>query len=355
VIPHFYYSSEILNYNFGPQHPLKPERLRRTIELLERYGLKWIDSGPGSPADPLRVHSEDYVEAVRVISESENDELRAQYGFWRGDNPSFPGMWPASLAYTSASARAAEAVRDGASLAFGIGGGLHHALRERAAGFCVFNDCAVACNILLERFEQIAYVDIDVHHGDGVQWLFYDDPRVLTCSIHEDPRTLFPGTGAVTEMGVEGTSFNVPVQAKTTGDIWLALFEHTIPRALDRFQPEAIVLQLGTDTHYLDPLGHLQCTQQDWLAAAKLVQQMGVPVVALGGGGYNLRTVPRMWASAVLELAEVEYDDKIPEDLAERWDMPLFSDPTAPGPSGTGAAYADEVVEWLQRNHPMLS
>ncbi len=355
MIPNFFYSPAILKYDFGPQHPLKPERLRRTIELLERHGLEWVDPGPGSDADALRVHEPDYVGAVHDIDPlTDSDvspEVAMQYGFGRGDNPAFPGMYQASLAYTSATARAAEMVRDGAALAFGIGGGLHHAHKNRASGFCIFDDPAVACHILRERFDRVAYVDIDVHHGDGVQWLFYDDPSVLTCSIHEDGRTLFPGTGACHETGAEFSSFNVPIQAHTTGDVWLDAFERTILLALERFRPGAIVLQLGTDAHFLDPLGHLRCAQQDWLGAVKRIQALGLPIVAVGGGGYNLTTVPRMWTSAVLTLSGVPYDDAVPPDLGEAWDMPTYSDRDLPFALGAGREHAESVIGWLTEHH----
>jgi acetoin utilization protein AcuC len=350
TLPHFYYQPAILDYDFGPRHPLKPERLRRTIQLLNRYGVVPIDSGPGRVEDVLRVHDEAFVRAVEAIDHAREEEGdRARYGFGSMDNPPFPGMFAASLAYVGATVRAAEAVRDGASLAFGIGGGLHHALRAKASGFCLFNDPAIACHLLLERFERVAYVDIDVHHGDGVQWIWYDDPRVLTVSIHESGRTLFPRTGFVEETGAEFTSLNLPLAAKTTGDVWLDAFERVVPDALERFAPQAIVLQLGTDTHFLDRLGHLRSTQQQWLAAVRRVKALGVPVVAVGGGGYNLTTVPRMWASACLDLGGVAYEETLPSDLAEAWGVATFAD--AEVPSGVGQPAADEVVAHLRRHH----
>ncbi len=360
VLPHFYYTPKILDYDFGPQHPLKPERLRRTIELLERWGLSEVlDPGPGDPYDLLRVHGEAYVRGVDTIStflengitSEELRGLREVFGFGSMDNPPFAGMYDAALAYTACSAAAARAVSAGASLAFGIGGGLHHAVRERASGFCIFDDPAVACHILLEKFERVAYVDIDVHHGDGVQWIFYNEPRVLTCSIHEEGRTLFPGTGWTDETGTDFSSFNVPIEARTTGDVWLHAFERTIIPALERYRPGDIVLQLGTDAHVEDPLGHLRCTQGEWLGAVRRVKALGIPIVAIGGGGYNLTTVPRMWISACLTLADQPYPDEVPEDLAQAWQMPTISDHEEPRPRLSGADYADGVVEWLQKNH----
>jgi acetoin utilization protein AcuC len=343
TLPHFYYSPAILNYTFGPNHPLKPERLRRTIELLGRYGVEPIDPGLGNEADLLRVHSLDFVEDVKSGGS-------AEFGFGPGDNPAFTGMFEAALAYVSASAKAAEAVRDGADLAFGIGGGLHHARRSLASGFCIFNDCAVACSILRERFTKVAYVDIDVHHGDGVQWIFYEDPTIMTCSIHEEGRTLYPGTGFVEETGKDFSSLNVPLMARTTPDVWIDSFERGILPSLRKFQPEAIVLQMGTDTHFLDPLGHIESNAQSWLRAVEHVKNLGLPIVALGGGGYNLTTVPRMWTAACLTLGDIGFGPDLPKDLGGRWDMPHFFDRDDETDHGIGREFSDGVVDWIDRN-----
>jgi acetoin utilization protein AcuC len=368
ALTHFYYHPRMLAYDFGPQHPLKPERLRRAVLLLESYGVTPIDPGEGGDHDVLRVHDGDYVDAVaNKSSELSNSTVRPdhrkdqqrdrrlgldpfKFGFSpMSDNPPFAGMYEASLAYVSGTARAAEAVRDGAPLAFGLAGGLHHAHRERASGFCIFNDPAVAIHILREKFERVAYVDIDVHHGDGVQWMFYDDPHVLTCSIHQDPRTLFPGAGFLEETGEAFTSLNVPLAPGTTGDVWLWAFENGVMPALEKFRPEAIVLQMGTDTHYLDPLAHINNTSQEWVQAVRLVRDFGVPIVALGGGGYEITCVPRMWTAACLTLGRLEFDDELP-DFATEWGMTTFSDRETPGPRGSGRAHAEAAVEWLSAN-----
>ena len=328
--------------------------------MIQRYGVEPVHPGPGELSDVLRVHRDSYVDHVRDTSyrlangsmnpdEAERGQLFS-YGFGSGDNPPFAGMYEASMSYVSAASKAAKAVRDGAPLAFAIGGGLHHALKDRASGFCIFDDPAIACHILLEKFERVCYVDLDVHHGDGVQWIFYDNPRVLTCSIHEEGKTLFPGTGGVEEVGAEFTSFNVPIQARTTGDVWLSAFLRTIPRAIEAFQPGAIVLQLGTDTHLLDPLAHLRCLQQDWIGAVKAIKGFGLPLVAVGGGGYNLTTVPRMWVSACLTLGDVPFDNQIPMDLGEKWRMPSFSD-HGPAEPSAGIEHAEKIVNWLNENH----
>jgi acetoin utilization protein AcuC len=360
VIRDFYLEDGVFDYSFGPSHPLKPERLKRTMLLLEHYtGATRSPSEREVGSNLVRVHSDEFIEAVATIDravlegrdgDDEILELRSDHGFW-GDNPPFKGMDRAARAYVRSTAAAARAVAAGHGIAFGIGGGLHHALRAKASGFCIYNDPAIACSILRESFDRVAYVDIDVHHGDGVQWIWYDDPSVLTCSIHESGRTLWPGTGGIEETGTEYSSLNVPMEAGTTADVWLDAFERTILPALETWSPQAIVLQMGTDTHYLDPLAHINSNQQAWLAAIKRVAELRVPLVALGGGGYDLTTVPRMWVSAILSLAGIEYDDEIPADLAERLGAKTFSDRTYPFGSDGGRTHADHVIEHIQRVH----
>ena len=340
-------------YDFGPQHPLKPVRLERTAALLSACvpGFEAIDPGPGSVKDVLRVHSLEYVETVRALSEDASFMCREEmwpWGFGTADNPVFEGMYEASLAYVAGTVSAAEEVRDGAPLAFGIAGGLHHAQRSRASGFCVFNDPAIACSILREKFDRVAYVDIDLHHGDGVQALFFDDPSVMTCSIHETGRRLYPGTGFVEERGAEDTSVNVPLEPFTTGDVWLWSFENGIMPAIRRFAPQAIVLQMGTDPHFLDPLGHLNVAAQEWLGAVVAVQELGLPIVGLGGGGYELSCVPRMWASAVMTLSGVPYDDTVPTTVPREWGIDSFQDNELPMPRNQGKAAAERVVASLK-------
>jgi acetoin utilization protein AcuC len=360
VLPNFYYHPRMMSYDFGPQHPLRPERLDRTMRLFEAVDkYSPVDPGPGTVEDVLRVHDAEYVEAVRTLSgmsahERAEEDARMwayPFGFGPGDNPAFSGMFGASLAYVAGSAEAARAVNRGECLAYGIGGGLHHARKAQASGFCIFNDPAIACHILREKHEKVAYLDIDVHCGEGVHWAFWDDPAVLTCSIHEDPRTLYPGVGFVHETDAYHTALSVPVLAGTTGDVWLWAFENTILPALEAYQPEAIVLQMGTDTHELDPLAHIRSSAQDWLAAVRHIRDLGLPIVALGGGGYNLTTVPRMWVAACLTLAGVEVPDRIPEPLATEWDTPYFLDAHPAGPAGSGKAEAERVVAYVRDNH----
>lgn len=359
-IPLFFYSDALLGYDMGPQHPLRPRRLRMTFDLLESYGLLGSSVEVVAPRlaefeEVAEVHDRDYLEMINKLDPGEPVRGMQRYGFGGGDNPIFEGIYGASLLYTGASADAAQAILDGAGggrVAFNISGGLHHAHYDRAAGFCVLNDCAVALTRLRRKYARVAYVDIDVHHGDGVQELFYTDPTVLTVSLHESGNTLFPGTGFVQEVGEgsgEGYSINLPFAPGTTDEIWLEAWREAALPILKAFDPEAIVLQMGTDTHELDPLAHLDLTAQGWLAAVKDVRDLGKPIVAVGGGGYNLTTVPRMWTLAVAALTGAELPDEIPASYPHRTaGLLTLTDHTASAAGGRASnsarAFADQSV-----------
>jgi acetoin utilization protein AcuC len=264
-------------------------------------------------------------------------------------------MHDISMDYVSSVVQAAEAVRDGATRGFGIGGGLHHAQREKASGFCVYNDPAIAVHILRERFDRVAYVDIDVHHGDGVENIFALNPSVLTISIHEDGRTLFPGTGAFEDQGLGqavGSALNLPLPRGTTGVVWLELFKRVVPNVVAAFGAQAVVLQMGTDPHPEDRLGHLEVGFAEWLEAVRVVHGLDLPIVAVGGGGYNLLTVPRMWTAACLTLGNIEFEDELPEDLAAEWGVPTFSDPHPVRHSKNSEA-AQELLKRIRAEHPL--
>lgn len=332
--PVFFYSDEFLGYDMGPHHPMRPARLRIAYELLDSYGafgpdLRLAEPELASVDDVTAVHDAKFVSAVQRQSAGDDERGAGRYGLGTGDNPIFPGMYEVALRYTGASVQAAQAVLDGAPAAFNIAGGLHHAHYDRAAGFCVFNDCAVAIRQLRKRLRRVAYVDIDVHHGDGVQELFYSDPSVLTVSLHESGRTLFPGTGFADEIGIGaglGSSLNLPFAPHTMDDVWLEAWREGALPVLRAFAPEAIVLQLGADAHALDPLAHLALSAQGWLEAVKDVQDLGVPIVGLGGGGYNLTTVTRMWALAVGQLARLDLPDATPTAFRYHAEIPTLRD-----------------------------
>lgn len=361
----FFYTPEIELYDFGPQHPLKYQRFQLTLELLERYGVfqTMPVEIPRMPSEEelLLIHTSEYLDVVKTLSAGDVVPEAHRYGFSElGDNPPFAGMWEAARAYTGATICATEAVLEGENIAISIGGGLHHALPSRASGFCVLADPAIALEMLKKRFKRLAYVDIDLHHGDGPQWIFYRDPDVLTVSIHESGQWLFPGTGNVTEIGEEegkGACVNIPLAPLTGDKVWQHAFETIGMGALQRFQPEAIVLQMGSDPHALDPLGHLHLSAQGWVWAVEKVKNLGLPIVALGGGGYNLTTVPRMWTMAIATLAGIPLPDETPETFSRKADIPRLTDEQVPSLSiqeqRAAEEFAEQTIDWIRTNHPL--
>lgn len=298
----------MLGYNLG-DHPLDPVRLELTVALardlgvLGRPGVTVEKPAPATDAEILTVHTAEYIAAVK---EAGGDPGFTGYGFGSSDNPTFPRMHEASALVCGATRRAAEAVWSGETKrAVNVAGGLHHAMPGYASGFCVYNDPAVAIKRLLELgAERVAYVDIDVHHGDGVQEVFYTDPRVLTVSLHESPMVLFPGTGFPAETGgegAEGSAVNVALPPGTGDAGWLRAFHAVVPGLLRAFRPQVLVTQCGADAHRLDPLAHLQLTVDGQRAAYLALRDLAEEVadgrwVATGGGGYALvEAVPRAW------------------------------------------------------------
>ncbi|MFD9356964.1 acetoin utilization protein AcuC [Streptomyces sp. NPDC060031] len=303
----------VTKYDFGPSHPMDPVRLALTMGLVRAFGLdRALEVRAGKPAgdSTLRlVHRADYVAAVREVS-ADPGVADGSYGLGTTDDPAFHGMHEASALIAGQSVAGAEAVwRGEAGHAVNFAGGLHHAMPGGAAGFCVYNDAALAIARLLELgAERVAYVDVDVHHGDGVQAAFWDDPRVLTVSVHEHPRTLFPQTGWPEETGgaaAEGSAVNVALPAGTGDEGWLRAFQATVPELLADFRPQVLVTQHGADTHFEDPLAHLAVS----LDAQRAVQEACHGLaheyadgrwLALGGGGYAVvDVVPRSWTHLV--------------------------------------------------------
>lgn len=306
-------------YRFSAHHPLRPERVTLSQELAQMLGVLHeedvIEAVPASPDLVAEVHSPRYVRAVQVLSEGKPVPDYHAFGFGSSDNPPFRGMFEASLAVVGASVAAAQAVIDGAQVAVNLAGGLHHARYEEAAGFCIFNDPAVAIHVLKQKFRRIVYLDIDVHHGDGVMWLYYRDPQVLTISIHESGRFLFPGTGHPEEIGAgegRGYSANIALGRYVDDEIWWWAFQQVVPPLFRWFQPEVVVLQMGADPHYTDPLAHASLTVQGWLRAVQWVAEQDIPIVATGGGGYSLSAVVRMWTLALAALKGVPVPNQIP-------------------------------------------
>jgi len=325
----------ILDYDFGPQHPLKPVRVEMTIELARTYGLldhprlRRSEARDASREELEYVHSPAYVDAVRRISEIADDPFAPYgWGIGIGDNPAFRGMHEASAHVAGGSIAAAEMVWTGAvEHAFHPAGGLHHAMPDSASGFCIYNDPAIAIRWLQRQgVERIAYVDVDVHHGDGVQAVFYDDPSVLTISLHESGAYLFPGTGFPEEIGrgdAEGTSVNVALPPSTFHEAYVEAFERVVPPLVEAFKPQVLVTQLGCDTHATDPLAHLALDTQTYRDLGGAFHALAHDVcdgrwLATGGGGYQIfAVVPRAWTIYFAQQLGAELMDGIPEEWIE--------------------------------------
>ena len=325
----FVYDDAMSQHVLRADHPMRPIRLRHTYELLEAYGA--FDGANSllvtpSPADESSVgafHTRDYMAAVRTLSLGLTGAQPQRFGFAQGgDNPTYPGMYEAAMLSTGATLTAARMVADGeVSAAFNISGGLHHAAARQASGFCVFNDPVVAIKYLLGRGLRVAYVDIDAHHGDGVQNAFYDEPRVLTISVHESGQYLFPGTGFAGETGAgEGVGYavNLPLYPYTDDEIYLDAFESIVPPLVQAFDPDVLLTQLGIDSYHTDPLTHLQITSRGFIAAVERLGGLGYPWLATGGGGYDLGAVARCWTLAYGVMCGAEWPDRIPMAAIER-------------------------------------
>ncbi|MBB5625522.1 acetoin utilization protein AcuC [Sphaerisporangium krabiense] len=307
------WDDRLISYDFGPGHPLAPVRVELTMALARELGVldKVAVTGcvPATDDELALVHARDYIAAVRRVSASGAPDLF--HGLGTPDNPAFAGVHEASALVAGATLAAARAVWTGeAEHALNVAGGLHHAMPGLASGFCVYNDPAVGIAWMLEQgARRVAYVDVDVHHGDGVQAMFYDDPRVLTISLHESPRTLFPGTGFPSETGAEGTAVNVALPAGCGDAGWLRAFHAVVPPLLREFAPEVLVTQHGCDSHALDPLAHLMLSLDGQRRAyaelhALAHETAGGRWLATGGGGYELvQVVPRAWTHLIAEAA----------------------------------------------------
>lgn len=317
-----------LDYDFGGRHPLTPRRFGPGIDLLRTLGAEpGLAPEPAGDEELLTVHTGPYVEAVRRFAKDPG--LPPAFGIAPfGDVPAFAGMHEASAAVAGGSLRAVEAiVRGDVVHAFHPGGGLHHAMPARASGFCVYNDVALAVAAARRAGLRVLYVDLDVHHGDGVEAIHADDPGVMTVSFHESGRSLFPGTGGASggRGDAAGTVVNVPLEPHTGEVAWLAAVRELLPDLAAAFHPDIVVSQHGADSHAWDPLAHLLVTTTAMGRAARLVDEIahrhaGGRWLATGGGGYDVyRVVPRAWALTWLAGAHRDPPDTVPTGWRERW------------------------------------
>lgn len=349
--PLFVYSDALLAYRFSEQHPFNQFRLTLTIDLLKRLGAlsnsEIVAPRRAEDAEIALVHDKAYIEAVKKAGRGELSEPAGEgFGLGTEDTPMFAHMHEASASLVGGTLTAADLVMTGKTdHALHLGGGLHHGLRGKAAGFCIYNDSAVAIRYLQETYKaRVLYVDTDAHHGDGVQWTFYDDPDVATYSIHETGRYLFPGTGNVNERGHGhgyGYSFNVPLDAFTEDESWLECYETSLREVAHFFKPDVIVTQNGADAHYYDPLTHLSATMEIYRRIPALAHELAHEYcdgrwIAVGGGGYDIwRVVPRAWSLLWLEMTGQQdkavhfpkewidiWQAKAPHPLPASWDDP---------------------------------
>jgi acetoin utilization protein AcuC len=315
----------LTRYDFGPGHPFDPVRIRLTMALAGELGVlsspavSMISPSPATDSEIETVHDPQYVAVVRHVGRALVPALR--FGLGTDDDPVFEGMHEAAALVVGATLTAARSVWSGATAhAVSVAGGHHHAMRANASGFCVYNDPAVAIKWLLSAgAERVAYVDLDVHHGDGVQAAFYDEPRVLTISLHEHPATLFPGTGMPDETGTgagAGYAVNVALPAGTDDAGWLRALDAVALPLLRSFKPTVLVSQHGCDSHRLDPLAHLSLSVDGQRQAQLVMHELAHELcdgcwIATGGGGYALvQVVPRTWTHLLAVAAGAPIDQE---------------------------------------------
>ncbi|GAF15909.1 LOW QUALITY PROTEIN: NAD-independent protein deacetylase AcuC [Bacillus sp. JCM 19046] len=324
-------------YLFHDTHPFHPLRLELTYSLLHEIGALTnqtiIQPQMVSEATLELIHDPQFIEAVQLGGQGQLSEARAQaHGLATEDTPAFSHMHEAASYLVGGTIAACDAVlKDGFDHAFHLGGGLHHGFRGRASGFCIYNDSSIAIEYMRRTYGvKVLYVDTDAHHGDGVQWSFYEDPDVCTLSIHETGRYLFPGTGHVTEKGSGkgyGYSINVPLDAFTEDDSFLEAYEQSFVKLSNFLKPDVILTQNGVDAHYYDPLSHLRVSSKVFKEIPKLAHQLAHEYcegkwIAVGGGGYDRwKVVPRAWSFIWLEMTNQLHlaNDPIPPEWLTHW------------------------------------
>lgn len=344
----FLYKPEVVHYDYGAQHPFRLERLWLTEYLCRSYGLFATGAGEirsfsaAERADLLAAHEASYLDILESASQGIGAPGMAYHGLASGDNPVFPGLWEYSLETAGGTLEAARLIASGqARRVFHPGGGLHHAHPGRASGFCYVNDVVIGIRSLLEQGRRVFYCDLDAHHGDGVEEAFYDDPRVLSLSVHQDGRTLFPGSGFVNDIGRgdgRGFAVNVPLLPAMSDEEYLRVWDELIEPLLRRFEPDVLVTELGADALQGDPLAGLSLKLSGWWQLMQRIVALDVPWLAVGGGGYDLGNAMRAWTlawgamvgwSPAAELPP--RPDSLPGQAAMmRWPRDLWS-PPAPG------------------------
>ncbi|KPB05376.1 acetoin utilization protein AcuC [Bacillus sp. CHD6a] len=332
----FVYSDDFQTYKFSENHPFNQLRVKLTFDLLQKSNLlssqDIVPPRMATDEELALIHDPRYIEAVKLAGKGLLPKEKASnYGLGTEDTPIFQNMHEASALLVGGTLTAVDQVMSGkAEHALNLGGGLHHGFRGKASGFCIYNDTAVAIKYLQEKYgARVLYVDTDAHHGDGVQWAFYEDPDVCTLSIHETGRYLFPGTGNVNERGQGdgyGYSFNIPIDAFTEDESFLDVYEQSLTQVADFFKPDVILTQNGADAHYYDPLTHLSTSIKVYREIPKLAHKIAHRYckgrwIGVGGGGYDIwRVVPRAWSHVWLEMTEKNHvQGSLSEDWINEW------------------------------------
>ncbi len=348
------YHPEYRRYDFGEDHPFTPARLACLMDLLASLGypISAVEPPVASREEILTVHDEAYVAAVEALDRGESTAGAMEHGLGTPDNPIFPGMDLAARWLVGGTLHGARMIAgDDETRVLQLGGGLHHAARAKAAGFCLYNDLAIAIQEFVSRGWYVAYLDIDLHHGDGVQSLFYESDRVLTVSLHESGYYLYPGTGHIHELGSgsgRGMKINIPLEPFTEGDDYLEAFDAVVPQALSWFSPRVLVVQAGADGHFADPMGDLALTTRTYQALYARILDLAARhtegrVLFTLGGGYAPAVVPRVWAILYLTLMNLPVPERLPEDWLAKWAHVLgpgaistLHDPDPPYPAFAG-------------------
>ncbi len=329
-MPSVIYHPAYRNYVFGEDHPFSPVRGDMTLDLLRTLGhrVNPVEPVPATREDVLSVHEDYYVRRVEALSAGKAVPDCEEYGLGTPDNPVFRGMDEAARWHVGGTLLGARLICEkGEKRVLQLGGGLHHARKNYASGFCIYNDLAIAIRYLTSHGLWVAYLDIDVHHADGVQQILFDDKRVLTISLHESGRYLFPGTGEIHELGSglgRGLKLNLPLEPFTEGESYLDVFDQVVPRALRQFKPGVLVVQTGADAHYDDPLADLMLTTRDYEAIFRRILELaetftsGRALFTLGGG-YSLRATPRIWAMLYLMIHNLPVPQDLPPAYRDKW------------------------------------
>ncbi len=335
------YSKEYEKINFGSDHPFSPQRFKAVIKFYQENitDLDIIEPEPATEEHLKLVHTQDYINLVKQLS-------KLGKGYLSIDTPAFKGMYEWATKCTGGSILAAEKAAQGETI-FDPCGGYHHARKNEGTGFCIFNDIAIAAKHLHEKGIRVAVVDWDAHAGDGTMSTLYKEP-ILKISIHEDPHYIYPGDGFKEQVGEgkgHGYTINIPLPPYATDEEFLMAINEIVIPALEKYQPEVILLQAGADGYFTDPLTHLAYTIQGYREAAQQLRKIGAPVAILGGGGYDTKALPIIWATVHLTLTN--QFEKIKKHYAElAKEKPVVED------KETIQKRTRRTIQWIKTKHP---